>query len=75
MVRYKWNQQLFILIIYITMLIHLKISDDLANFDLQSAYNYIIKPHDNSLIKTDLAISVPEIVRPTSQTFYYFIYR
>ncbi len=31
-----------------------------AGFDLFSAYNYIIQPHDKELVYTDLAIRVPD---------------
>lgn len=30
-----------------------------AGYDLKSAYDYIIQPHDKQLIKTDLSISLP----------------
>jgi len=31
-----------------------------AGFDLQSAYDYIVEPQEKALVKTDIAIKVPE---------------
>lgn len=32
---------------------------------ISGVHNYILKPHDNALIKTNLAIKIPEIVKST----------
>ena len=37
-----------------------KMSAYAAGFDLRSAYDCMIAPHDNALVKTDLAVKIPE---------------
>lgn len=37
-----------------------KFSKESAGFDFRSAYNYKIEPHGKELIKTDLAIRIPD---------------